>query len=348
MKHMLETMYIMTPDSYLFHRNDNICISIGGEEKASVPASQVASVVFFGKNSVSTSLLSFCSELGITMVFLDQYGKFYGRVCGPVSGNVLLRKKQYRAVDDEAFSCRLVRDILYGKICNGKNVLMRHARTTKDAKREENLYQGAETLSNIANKLDECQTVDSMRGVEGAAATAYFCRFDDMLSGCRRLLQENPEARGYWQNRFSHILIDEFQDINPVQYSTVKLLARAPYNIFAVGDDDQAIYGFRGAEPDCLRRFAEEFSARRLLLDINYRSRSEIVGASLAVIGENKNRFEKKLRAAQDGGAAGSQGVSCLGFGDREEQYISGGGVRRRGQRAFSQDCQQTVALCEP
>lgn len=145
--------------------------------------------------------------------------------------------------------------------------------------------------------------------------------FDDMLSGCRRLLQENPEAREYWQNRFSHILIDEFQDINPVQYSTVKLLARAPYNIFAVGDDDQAIYGFRGAEPDCLRRFAEEFSARRLLLDINYRSRSEIVGASLAVIGENKNRFEKKLRAAQDGGAADPQGVSCLGFGDREEQY---------------------------
>lgn len=183
MKHMLETMYIMTPDSYLFHRNDNICISIGGEEKASVPASQVASIVFFGKNSVSTSLLSFCSGLGITMVFLDQYGRFYGRVCGPVSGNVLLRKKQYQVIDDEAFSCRLVRDILYGKICNGKNVLMRHARTAKDAEREENLYQGAETLSNIAKKLEECQTVDSMRGVEGAAATAYFSRFDDMLFG---------------------------------------------------------------------------------------------------------------------------------------------------------------------
>lgn len=182
MKHMLETMYIMTPESYLFHRNDNICISIGGEEKASVPANQVESIVFFGKNSVSTSLLSFCAEYNITMVFLDLYGRFYGRVCGPVSGNVLLRKKQYHAVDDEAFSCRLVRDILYGKICNSKNVLMRHARTNKEEEKEENLYQGAETLSNIAKKLDECQSVDSMRGVEGAAATAYFSRFDDMLS----------------------------------------------------------------------------------------------------------------------------------------------------------------------
>lgn len=182
MKHMLETMYIMTPESYLFHRNDNICISIGGEEKASVPVNQVESIVFFGKNSVSTSLLSFCAEYNITMVFLDLYGRFYGRVCGPVSGNVLLRKKQYHAVDDEAFSCRLVRDILYGKICNSKNVLMRHARTSKEEEKEENLYQGAETLSNIAKKLDECQSVDSMRGVEGAAATAYFSRFDDMLS----------------------------------------------------------------------------------------------------------------------------------------------------------------------
>lgn len=194
-----------------------------------------------------------------------------------------------------------------------------------------------------------------------------FIDFDDMLSECGRLLQENAEIRSYWQERFSHILIDEFQDINPVQYQVVKLLARVPYNIFAVGDDDQAIYGFRGAEPDCLRRFEKEFRAERLLLDINYRSRKEIVQASLAVIGENRNRFEKELRAAQEGRSKsqeegsqpqkgrsqpqegecqtqeeGSQpqesgsrfhkggripddtiqeGVVCLGFAGREEQY---------------------------
>lgn len=188
----------------------------------------------------------------------------------------------------------------------------------------------------------------------GAVMTAYgqrvrkegFIDFDDMLSECGRLLQENAEVRSRWQERFSHILIDEFQDINPVQYKAVKLLAKAPYNIFAVGDDDQAIYGFRGAEPGCLRRFAEEFSARRLLLDINYRSGSEIVGASLAVIGENKNRYEKNLRAAKrdesrireditercgpegragncglDGRASIPDGVVCAGFEGREEQY---------------------------
>ncbi len=195
MKHMLETMYIMTPDSYLFHRNDNICISFGGDEKASVPVNRVESIVFFGKNSVSTSLLSFCSRYDITMVFLDMYGRFCSRVCGPVSGNVLLRKKQYQAMDDQTFSCRLVRNILYGKIYNGKNVLMRHARTSKESEKEENLYRGAEILSNIARRLDECQTVESMRGVEGAAATAYFSRFDDMLSRNHEFRFENRSRR---------------------------------------------------------------------------------------------------------------------------------------------------------
>lgn len=122
--------------------------------------------------------------------------------------------------------------------------------------------------------------------------------FDDMVCECRRMLSEQPRKRQYWQNRFDHILMDEFQDINPVQYETVKLLAKPPCNLFAVGDDDQAIYGFRGAQPECLKRFAEEFGARQLLLNINYRSCGEIIAASGLVIGENKNRFPKDLRPA--------------------------------------------------
>lgn len=122
--------------------------------------------------------------------------------------------------------------------------------------------------------------------------------FDDMVCECRKMLSEDPPKRRYWINRFEHILIDEFQDINPIQYETVKLLAKPPYNLFAVGDDDQAIYGFRGAQPECLRRFAEEFGARQLLLNINYRSCKEIVDASVKVIGENRNRFPKELQPA--------------------------------------------------
>ena len=151
--------------------------------------------------------------------------------------------------------------------------------------------------------------------------------FDDMIYNCRSLLEENRAVRGYWQERFRYILIDEFQDINPVQYEVVKLLAASPYNIFAVGDDDQAIYGFRGSQPECLKRFEAEFQARRLLLDVNYRSEREIVRSSLSVIGENKNRFVKQLRAAReeaakDGGQKRkSAGVTIQAFAEREEQY---------------------------
>ncbi|MCI9336438.1 MAG: ATP-dependent helicase [Lachnospiraceae bacterium] len=146
--------------------------------------------------------------------------------------------------------------------------------------------------------------------------------FDDMLYNCKQLLQEDREVRDYWQSRFRYILIDEFQDINPVQYEAVKLLAADPYNIFAVGDDDQAIYGFRGSQPECLKRFQAEFGARQLLLDINYRSRQEIVEASLTVIEENRDRFLKSLRAADAAGNADAGAPVCVrAFPDRERQY---------------------------
>ncbi len=146
--------------------------------------------------------------------------------------------------------------------------------------------------------------------------------FDDMLWECRELLKARAGIRRRWQERFSHILIDEFQDINPVQYEVVKLLTREPFNIFAVGDDDQSIYGFRGSWPECMRRFVKEFGAKKLLLDVNYRSNQQIIDAALAVIGENRDRFQKVLRqnpARMDQGDCNS--VRHLSFPGREEEY---------------------------
>lgn len=170
-------------------------------------------------------------------------------------------------------------------------------------------YKNTMNLETAASKApDKWQSLfpDICREYAGAVKKAGRLDFDDMLFECRELLRKNSAVRSQWQKRFQHILIDEFQDINPVQYEAVKLLAAKPYNIFAVGDDDQAIYGFRGSEPECLKRFVAEFHAGQLLLDINYRSRTEIVQASLAVIGENRIRFEKRLRAAERRPAAGN------------------------------------------
>ena len=182
MKKILETMYILTPDSYLYHRNENICVSIAGQEKASVPAKDVDSIVFFGKNTLSTSLLSFCGEREITLTFLDPNGRFYGTVSGALTGNVLLRKRQYDSLHDETFCRSVVSSILYGKLLNSKNLLLRHGRTEKSAVRAGKLYHGGEQMAEYARKLNECADVDSMRGVEGAAGAAYFACFDQMLS----------------------------------------------------------------------------------------------------------------------------------------------------------------------
>lgn len=154
--------------------------------------------------------------------------------------------------------------------------------------------------------------------------------FDDMLFECRKMLEENPQVRRSWQARFRHILIDEFQDCNPVQYDVIRLLSAEPYHIFAVGDDDQSIYGFRGADPDILRQFTEDYQAKRLLLDVNYRSTEEIVRASLSVIEVNTNRFPKALRAAAGEGTGIKTGTErrkeIIAETERRKEIIAGTG----------------------
>ena len=130
--------------------------------------------------------------------------------------------------------------------------------------------------------------------------------FDDIIILCRRLFRENAPALSKWQHRFPFILVDEFQDISPAQYDAITSLAGESANLLVVGDDDQSIYGFRGASPASLKQFLKDYpTADQVLLDINYRCAPEIVEASLKVIGENEDRFEKKLIPAEHVGGFG-------------------------------------------
>lgn len=141
--------------------------------------------------------------------------------------------------------------------------------------------------------------------------------FDDMLVYTKELFLERKDILSAWQKKYPYILIDEFQDINKIQYDVVKLLAGDSQNLFAVGDDDQSIYRFRGAKPEIMLHFKEDFKeAETVLLDTNYRSTVPIVTAAGNVIKYNKERFPKKIQAAGGDGAA----VEYLLFeGQREE-----------------------------
>lgn len=122
--------------------------------------------------------------------------------------------------------------------------------------------------------------------------------FDDMLIYCYELLSQRQDILRMWQKQYPFILIDEFQDINKVQYDVVKLLAKPYNNLFIVGDDDQSIYGFRGARPDIMQQFIKDYKdAVKYTLSVNYRCSGNIVKAAGLVIKNNKNRFDKEITA---------------------------------------------------
>ena len=124
--------------------------------------------------------------------------------------------------------------------------------------------------------------------------------FEDMLIQCRDLFMKRPDILKKWQEKFQYILVDEFQDVNQAQYDVVRMLAAPQDNLFVVGDDDQSVYGFRGAKPGIMKEFMKDYpKARQILLDVNYRSSGYIVKGALRVIGNNKIRFEKKIEAFQ-------------------------------------------------
>ena len=183
MKKLLNTLYVLTPESYLFCRNENICIRIGEHEKLCVPALTIDSIVCFGKMTVSTPLLQYCAEHGISVTFVTETGRFMGRFYGSVSGNVLLRKRQYESLNEDTFRKQLVRSVLLAKLRNCKLVLIRAARSAKNEEVGQALTEGVAQLGQAVEKLLLCEDVDSMRGIEGAAATIYFSRLDNMLWG---------------------------------------------------------------------------------------------------------------------------------------------------------------------
>ncbi len=169
----------------------------------------------------------------------------------------------------------------------------------------------SEEIGNIKNNRYELETYHSerfgderFRGIyqqyEKEKKKLRKIDFEDMLTMCYELFVKRPDILKQWQEKFRYILVDEFQDINQVQYDVVRMLAAPQNNLFIVGDDDQSVYGFRGAKPGIMQKFAEDFpNAKQLLLNVNYRSTAHIVNSALRVIGNNKNRYPKEIQAHQ-------------------------------------------------
>lgn len=185
----------------------------------------------------------------------------------------------------------------------------------EDASEEkENLQDLAIEIGNVKNNCLDIKTYESIRFGAGPFRELYQAYeeakqrlrkldFEDMLLMCRDLFLKRRDILEKWQQKFRYILVDEFQDVNQAQYDVIRMLAAPEDNLFIVGDDDQSIYGFRGAKPGIMMEFANDYpNARQILLNVNYRSSAHIVNGALRVIGHNKTRFDKEIAAKQKAG----------------------------------------------
>lgn len=292
-------------------------------EEAKIPPEQILVITFtkYAVKEMRERFLKRCKAGGSPVTFGTFHGIYYGmlkQVYSLSSGQILGEEEQKTILeaalkDVERENKRKPKEkdalLMIGKVKNNGGF----AGITQDPE-DRQIYHAYEKRKKEAGRID----------------------FDDMLLLCYQLFQKRPDILRKWQERYRYILIDEFQDSSRIQYEIVKLLAGKRKNLFVVGDDDQAIYGFRGATPGIMKQFASDFPETAVVyLDINYRSTAHIVRASERVIRRNKNRYEKKLEAyGGNGKTVHIQEVKDMG---EEAEYVASA-VRKKIGNGVSPD----------
>lgn len=181
MKKHLNTLFVTTQGAYLSKEGETVVVKVDGEIRLRVPVHTIAGVVCFGNVSCSPYLMGFCAENNVAISFLTEHGRFLAKVQGPVSGNVLLRREQYRKADDLKFSSEMTKFILTGKITNCRTVLQRALRDHASKIDEQEVRSVVMRLSHLVESLDQEQSLDVLRGIEGDAAHIYFNVFDHLI-----------------------------------------------------------------------------------------------------------------------------------------------------------------------
>jgi len=197
MKRLLNTLYITTQGAYLSRDGETIHVKAEQETLMRVPVQQLASVVCMGHVAFSSGFLELCAQQAVSVCCLTEHGRFQARMEGPVRGNVLLRRQQYRAADDAAASAAVVAAIVSAKVANARAVLMRAARESTVESDKQVLADAvarlALTLRGI--DLDASLSVDSLRGLEGDAAHVYFDAFDALIVAAKDEFQFTQRSR---------------------------------------------------------------------------------------------------------------------------------------------------------
>jgi len=182
MKRLLNTLYVTTQGAWLARERENVLVRVEKETRLRLPIHTLGAIVGFGQVSASAPLMGLCAERGVSLSFFTEQGRFLARVEGPVSGNVLLRRAQYRASDDPRSAAAFAATLIAAKIANSRFVLQRSLRDRTHASSRTMFQEAINHLATLLRQVRrEPMDLDALRGHEGAAARAYFQVFDWMI-----------------------------------------------------------------------------------------------------------------------------------------------------------------------
>ena len=282
-----------------------------GEGK--IPSSSVLVVTFSRAAAVEMKerFLKFTGQSSTRVTFGTFHGVFYG-----------ILKQAYNLTSANILSEEEKNGILRELALNFGGELASEGDFTEEIAKEISMVKG--NRISLEHYYSSCCPDEVFRQIYGAYGNMLRERrkldFDDMLLSCYELFDKRKDILRAWQQKFRYILVDEFQDINQLQYDIVRLLAEPENNLFIVGDDDQSIYHFRGARPEIMLNFTKDYpGAEKVVLDVNYRCSKRILDSAMKVIGRNKTRFQKELSTPNQEG----EPVRLCEYANPREEYLS-------------------------
>ncbi|OHD22996.1 MAG: subtype I-C CRISPR-associated endonuclease Cas1 [Spirochaetes bacterium GWB1_59_5] len=181
MRKLLNTLYVTSQGSYLHKEGETIVVEREKQKVLQLPIHTIGGLVCFGNVLCSPFLLGFCAEHAIAVSFLSENGKFLAAVRGPVSGNVLLRRQQYRMADDDTITTNIARNIVRGKLANSRIVMNRIVRDHGNKVDMASIQSSSATIDRLIDQLENSADLDSVRGIEGLSAAEYFAIFDHLI-----------------------------------------------------------------------------------------------------------------------------------------------------------------------
>ena len=178
MKKLLNTIYITRQESYLHKERETIVVKQGDERLGQFPALAINNILCFGQVSVSPFLMGYCGEKNIGLAFYTEYGRYLARIQGKQSGNVLLRRTQYRWADDDNRSLNIARSMIGAKLANSRSVMMRELRNHGP---KSEIKSAVEKLKHNLRRVQHADSSESLMGIEGDAASTYFGAFNCLI-----------------------------------------------------------------------------------------------------------------------------------------------------------------------